>query len=212
MTAKNDVERLRIPTVENPLRILLSACLAGKNCGYDGSSYGDYPSVQKLLTFPNVRMIPFCPEDFSFGTPREMCDIHGGDGFDVLKGKAKVLTEHGNDWTEGMVKASEKMVEIAQKENVELAILMDTSAACGSLVIYNGNRFAENKNYQIGAGVCAAQLRLNGFSVISQRDYASLEILYSKLDPLYKVDQSKIDHHETEWFKRYFSQKDHPNP
>lgn len=212
MTAKNDVEQLRVPTAENPLRILLSACLAGTKCGYDGSSYGDYPSVQKLLTFPNVRMIPFCPEDFSFGTPREMCDIHGGDGFDVLTGKAKVLTEHGTDWTEGMIAASEKMVEIAQKENVELVILMDTSAACGSLVIYNGNRFAENKNYQIGAGVCAAQLRLSGFSVISQRDYASLEILYSKLDPLYKVDQSKIDHHETEWFKRYFSQKDHPTP
>lgn len=211
MTTNIAVRQLRIPTAENPLRILLSACLVGTNCGYDGSSYGDYPSVRRLLDYSTVRIIPFCPEDFSFGTPREMCDIHGGNGFDVLNGKAKVLTEHGSDWTEGMITASKRMLEIAQKEDIELAILMDTSAACGSLVIYDGNRFAENKNYQIGAGVCAAQLRLNGFSVMSQRDFASLELLYSKLDPTHEVDHSKIDHRETEWFKHHFSKRNLPD-
>ena len=62
-----------------------------------------------------------------------------------------------------MIKAADKMLEIAQKEAIELAILMDISAACGSQVIYDGNRLSENKVYQIGAGVSAAQLIRNGF-------------------------------------------------
>ncbi|NEW79900.1 MAG: DUF523 domain-containing protein [Gelidibacter sp.] len=204
MTNKNDILNLRIPTKENPLRILMSACLTGLACGYDGTSYGKYPSALKLLNYENVKIIKFCPEEFSFGTPREMCDIYGGTGFDVLNGKAKVLTETGKDWTEGMIKASEKMLEIAKNEGVELAIMMDISAACGSQVIYSRNRFAENKVYQIGAGVSAAQLIKNEFKVISQRDFASLEILYSKIDPNHIATENLKDHHETEWYKSYF--------
>ena len=204
MTDKNDILSLRIPTKENPLRILMSACLAGLTCGYDGTANGEYPSALKLLQYENVKIIKFCPEEFSFGTPREMCDIHGGTGYDVLNGKAKVLTETGKDWTAEMIKGSEKMLEIAINEGVELAVMMDISAACGSQVIYSGNRFAENKVYQIGAGVSAAQLLKNGFKVISQRDFASLELLYSKIDPNHMIEENLKDHHETEWYKSYF--------
>lgn len=204
MTDKYLIHQIRKATKENPLRILMSACLTGLQCGYDGSSYGEYPSALKILTYDTVKLVRFCPEEFSFGTPREMCDIHGGSGIDVLNGKAKVLTESGVDWTEGMIKASEKMLETAKSEKIEIAIMMDTSAACGSQVIYDGNRFGENKKYQIGMGVCAAQLRRNGFLVISQRDFYSLEILYSKLDDKHEIDNQKIDHHETEWYKNYF--------
>lgn len=205
MTDQVYLKQLRIPTTTDPLRILMSACLSGITCGYDGTANGEYPSALKLLSYVNVRIIRFCPEEYSFGTPREMCDIHGGTGEDVLNGRAKVLTETGIDWTDGMIKASEKMLEIAQKNNIELAVLMDISAACGSQVIYNGNRFAPNKVYQIGMGVCAAQLVKNGFKVISQRDFASLEILYSKIDERHQVDSSKVDHHEIEWYKEYFN-------
>lgn len=204
MTDRNYLQTLRIPTKENPLRILMSACLTGITCGYDGSSNGEYPSALKFLPFDTVKIVRFCPEDFSFGTPRLMCDIHGGHGMDVLNGKAKVFTETGIDWTEGMIKASEKMLEIAIQEGIEIAILMDVSAACGSQVIYDGNRFNENKTYQIGAGVCAAQLIRHGFKVISQRDFASLEILYSKIDREHQIDHSKLDHHEIDWYKTYF--------
>jgi uncharacterized protein YbbK (DUF523 family) len=204
MTDRNYLINLRIPTRDNPLRILMSACLAGINCGYDGSTNGEHQGALKLLNYDTVKIVKFCPEEFSFGTPREMCDIHGGTGMDVLNGMAKVLTETGKDWTEGMISASEKMLEIAQREKIELVVLMDISAACGSQVIYDGNRFSENKVYQIGAGVCAAQLISNGFQVISQRDFASLEILYSKLDPLHKVRTDVTDHHETDWYKGYF--------
>lgn len=204
MTDKNDILTLRIPTKENPLRILMSACLAGLTCGYDGTANGESPSALKLLQYENVKIIKFCPEEFSFGTPREMCDIHGGTGFDVLNGKAKVMTETGKDWTAEMIKGSEKMLEIAINEGVELAVMMDISAACGSQVIYSGNRFAENNVYQIGAGVSAAQLLKNGFKVISQRDFASLELLYSKIDPNHMIEENLKDHHETDWYKSYF--------
>lgn len=183
----------------------MSACLTGITCGYDGTANGEYPSALKLLQYDTVKLTKFCPEEFSFGTPREMCDIHGGTGFDVLDGKAKVLTETGIDWTEGMIRASEKMLEKAKAEAIEIAVLMDISAACGSQVIYNGNRFAADKIYQIGAGVCAAQLLRNGFKVISQRDYASLEILYSKIDSSYLVDPAKKDHHQIDWYREYFN-------
>lgn len=206
MTDRSYLQQLRRPTPEDPLRILLSACLAGITCGYDGTANGTYPSALKLLPYKTVKIIKFCPEDYSFGSPREMCDIHGGTGIDVLEGKAKVLTESGKDWTEGMILASEKMLEIAKAEKVELAVMMDISAACGSQVIFDGNRFSENKVYQIGAGVSAAQLMRNGFKVISQRDFASLEILYSKIDPNHQIDETKLDHHEIDWYKEYFQE------
>lgn len=204
MTDKEYLKSLRIPTKENPLRILMSACLSGITCGWDGTANGEYPSALKVLQYDTVKVFKFCPEEFSFGSPREMCDIHGGTGFDVLDGKAKLLTETGKDWTEGILEASAQMLKIAQHENIELAILMDISAACGSQVIYNGNRFSDNKIYQIGAGVAAALLIRNGYKVISQRDYASLEILYSKIDPSYHIDPTKLDHHEIDWYKEYF--------
>ncbi len=204
MTDRQKLQSLRRPTADNPLRILMSACLAGVECGYDGTANGRYPSALQLLKYDNAKVTRFCPEEFSFGTPREMCDIHGGNGDDVLDGKAKVLTESGLDWTKGMIAAAHKMLEIAKDQNIELAVMMDISAACGSQVIYDGNRFAENKVYQIGVGVCAALLLRNNIQVISQRDFASLEILYAKLDVNHKVDETKIDHHETEWYKEYF--------
>jgi uncharacterized protein YbbK (DUF523 family) len=204
MTDRNYINQLRIPTVDDPLRVLLSACLAGVTCGYDGTANGTYPSALKLLTMNTLNVFKFCPEEFSFGSPREMCDIYGGNGFDVLKGTARVLTETGIDWTEGMIAASRKMLEIARNEKIELAVLMDVSAACGSQVVYSGNRFAKNKVYQIGAGVCAAQLINHGFKVISQRDFASLELLYAKADLAHVVDEKALDHHEIPWYKEYF--------
>jgi uncharacterized protein YbbK (DUF523 family) len=205
MTDRQYLINLRTPTKQEPLRILMSACLTGITCGYDGTANGEYPSALKLLTFDTVKIITFCPEEYSFGAPREMCDIHGGTGADVLDGKARVLTETGLDWSEGMIRASEKMLEIAKREHIDLAVMMDISAACGSQVIYDGNRFGEDKVYQIGTGVSAAQLLRNGFKVISQRDFASLEILYSKIDPSQTINNDAKDHHEIDWYKNYFN-------
>ncbi|NVK64467.1 MAG: DUF523 domain-containing protein [Flavobacteriales bacterium] len=205
MTDKEYLKNLRVPSKENPLRILLSACLLGELCGVDGTSNGRYPSALKLLDYDNVKLTSFCPEDYVLGTPRETPDCEGGDGHDVLDGKARVIMQSGKDITEKMIAASLKMLEIAQKNNVELAVMMDASGACGSQVIYNGSRFSKNPVYQIGMGVCAAQLDRNGIKIISQRDYASLEILYSKIDPNHLIQKDAIDHDQHEWYRSYFN-------
>jgi len=199
------IQQLRVPTKEDPLRILVSACLVGVKCGVDGDTYGEYPSVLKLLAYDNVKLIRFCPEDFSFGTPREMCDIHGGDGFDVLEGRAKVLTTSGLDWTEGMIKASERMLKIADEHDIELAVMMDVSAACGNHVIYDGDRYAAEKKYQIGMGVCGAQLSKAGYQIISWREYASLELLYARIDPTHEINTEAQDFDQHEWYVNYFN-------
>lgn len=208
MTNQTYLRNLRTPTAKDPLRILVSACMTGLAVGWDGTNNGEFPTVLKLMRSPLVRLVRFCPEDYSFGTPRPMSDLHGGNGYDVLDGRARVLTEQGEDWTAGMIRASEKMLELARKERVELAVLMDISAACGSQVIYLGNRFAENKVYQKGPGLCAAQLKRNGIEVISQRDFASLEILYGKLDPTHQPNPEAIDHHQQPWYREYFGVAD----
>jgi uncharacterized protein YbbK (DUF523 family) len=52
-----------------------------------------------------------------------MPDIHGGDGFDVLAGRAKVLDEHGRDLTAQMLAGAEAMLLFARAQRAELAIL-----------------------------------------------------------------------------------------
>lgn len=191
------------PTAEQPLVVLLSACLGGVGCGVDGSTNGDHGSLRSWLFRPEVRIVKFCPEDFSFGTPRMTPDSHGGNGFDVLDGKARSLAEDGTDWTAGMVKAAYAMRDLALREKVDLAILMDISGACGSTVTYLGSRFAENKVYQKGPGVAAAALIRAGIPVISQRDDRSLRMLQDLLDGTALLSDER-DHWEKAWYQGYF--------
>lgn len=148
MTDKNYLKNLRRPTENNPLRILTSACITGILCGADGSSYGRYPHILQLLQHPKLQITRFCPEDYVFGTPREIPDIEDGTGIDVLNGKARVISQSGVDMTKKMIEASEKMLAVAMEAKIELAIMMDVSAACGSQVIYKGHRLSGNSTYQ----------------------------------------------------------------
>lgn len=195
-------------TAHRPLRLLVSACLSGVLCGVDGTANGEYPWIRKLMALPNVKPVTFCPEDFAFGTPRDLPDIDGGDGFAVLEGKARVLTQHGEDCTAGMLKAAHEMLRIAVEHRIDLAVLMDMSAACGSQVISDGCRRVAARKYQQGPGVAAALLLRSGFKVVSQRDFRTLEYLYHKLDPDHPVDSAARDHHETPWYRSYFGKSD----
>jgi uncharacterized protein YbbK (DUF523 family) len=189
-------------TPDRPLRILVSGCLAGLAVGADGSSYGAHPHIAEIMRLPNVKATPFCPENFSFGTPRAVCDIHGGDGHDVLAGRARVLTPRGDDWTDGMIAAAHEMLRIARQNLVDLAVLMDMSAACGSQVIYGGTR--RGAPYRAAQGVCAALLVQENIPVVSQRDFKTLDQIRCKLDPEWKPTPAVHDHHETEWYRGYF--------
>ena len=57
-------------------------------------------------------------------------------------------------------------------------------------------------------GVCAAQLHRHGIKIVSQRDYASLEILFSKIDPSHVIRKEAIDHDQIDWYLDYFNKRE----
>src|SRR5262245_47339623 len=105
----NGIASLRVPSVGEPLRLLVSGCLVGLRCGVDGTDYGLADALGPLLGLPTVNVTSFCPEQHSMGTPRTTPDIHGGDGFDVLDGRARVLDQTGADLTAKMIVGAEAM-------------------------------------------------------------------------------------------------------
>ncbi len=204
ISSHHDIESLGRFSPDKPMKILLSACLLGDKCGVDGNAYGPFFYIEKIVSLNNVSCVKFCPEHFSFGTPRNTPDIVGGNGFDVLKGTARVISSEGEDWTEGMLKAAKAMLTLAIKENIDVAILTDFSAACGPQVIFDGVRNKEALRYQKGPGVCAALLVQNGFKIIGHKDFKTLGFLHKKLDPRHQLNPSQRDQHETEEYLKLF--------
>lgn len=195
---------LRRPTPADPLRVLVSGCLMGQPCGVDGTDYGMGQALGTLRTHPLLRWLPFCPEHAGLGTPRTMPDLHGGDGQALLDGTARVLDQHGCDLTSGMVAGARAMLAFAQEQRIELAVLTDMSAACGSQVVSLGCRFDEPRRYQRGVGVATALLLRHGVPVVSQRDHRTLQRLCAWIEPGFVVDPAAQDHHERDWYRGYF--------
>jgi uncharacterized protein YbbK (DUF523 family) len=128
-----------------------------------------------------------------------MPDLHGGDGFAVLDGTAKVLDEHRNDLTAGMLAGAQAMLELALAEKIDFALLTDRSGACGSQVISIGCRFEEPVQHTRGVGVAAALLIRNGVAVVSQRDPKTLGLLGARLNQKFFPGPDVVDHHESPW-------------
>jgi uncharacterized protein YbbK (DUF523 family) len=199
-----DLSFLRTPTPDEPWRVLVSGCLAGLQCGVDGTDYGLAGCIAGFLGLPTIRAVPFCPEDHGLGTPRTMPDIHGGDGNAVIKGQACVLDERGADLTDGMVAGARAMLAHAQLQDVELAVLTDMSAACGTQVISDGCRFDDPRKFQRGVGVAAAMLLQAGIAVVAQRDDRTLGRLRAIAQPGFVVDATAQDHHQRPWYVETF--------
>lgn len=196
---RSAIDELREPTAQNPWRVLVSGCLAGWRCGVEGGDYGFGALFAELFALPTLCALPFCPEQYGLGTPRTMPDIHGGDGFDVISGRAKVFDEHGRDLTEQMLAGARAMLAFAEQGRAELAILTDMSAACGSQVISDGCRMIAERRWQRGVGVATALLLEAGIPVVAQRDYETLGLLRSRLQPGHRVPADARDHHEHPW-------------
>jgi uncharacterized protein YbbK (DUF523 family) len=197
-----DLDKFCGASEREPLTILCSACLLGRNCGSDGTCYGFFELPRKIAQCANVKEISFCPEELVFGTPRENFSIHDGDGFDVLDGRARVITNSGKDWTEPAVESAKAMLRFATENNVQLAIMMDISPSCGSRVIYKGDM--AQRVYQASAGVAAALLLRNGISIFTQRDFRYLDLLLRKLDSTHVAVPNAVNHFEDEWYRNYF--------
>ncbi len=198
-----DWQRLARASIDDPLRVLTSACLVGQRTGWEGTAYTD-DLVLRLVRSPKVSPVAFCPEQMGgLSTPRPFTTIHGGDGFAVLDGAARVMDTTGRDCTREVVDGAAQMCALAERERVELCVTLDVSDSCGSNVVYLGR--PEDKRYQRGAGVAVATLVRAGFSVISQRDLRTLGRIVAALDAQYEPPSDAIDFVENDWYRSYFS-------
>jgi uncharacterized protein YbbK (DUF523 family) len=147
--------------------ILVSSCLAGLKVRYNGT-HSLNNEITKLVE--ENKAITICPELLGgFSTPREPAEIIGGNGEDVLDGKAKVIEKSGKDVTELYIKGAYATLEKALEINATIVVLKENSPSCGSLKIYNGE-FIGKKNE--GMGVTSALLKRNGLRVISEEQFA----------------------------------------
>jgi uncharacterized protein YbbK (DUF523 family) len=108
---------------------LASACLMGLKTRYDGKVV---PSAACRKAAEGGICIPVCPEQLGgLPTPREAADLVGGDGHDVLAGKARVITRAGEDVTESFILGAGQVLEIAQQQNIAKVFLKARSPSCG---------------------------------------------------------------------------------
>jgi len=139
--------------------ILVSACLAGINCAWDGKNRLD-PKIKELLD--KNQAVTVCPEVLGGRPiPRTKTEIKGGTGKDVLEGKAKVFDEHGKDVTLEFLKGAAAALDVVKKFNIKEAILKSKSPSCGVGEIYDGSF---KSNFINGDGVTTALLKREGVS------------------------------------------------
>lgn len=147
---------------------LVSRCLLGEPCRYDGRAKGN-ERVLTLVAEGKLRVVPICPEcEGGLPTPRTPSEIQGGDGADVLRGKARVLSVDGEDRTEAFVQGARLAEETARREGAEGALLKAKSPSCGISRIYDGGFTGTLRE---GDGVAAAALRAAGLTIHSETDF-----------------------------------------
>jgi uncharacterized protein YbbK (DUF523 family) len=150
--------------------LLVSACLVGIPCRYDG---GSCPHGQLQALAMQGDILPLCPEVLGgLATPRPPAEIQGGDGGDVLEGRARVVNTEGNDVTTEFLAGAQKVLRVAHRWGIKVAILKARSPSCGVGQIHDGSfsgRLVE------GDGVTAALLMREGIIVKSEETWEKEE-------------------------------------
>ncbi len=146
--------------------ILVSACLVGLDCKYDG---GNNFNEQILKLVKEGKAILICPEQLGgLKTPRNPAEIIND----------KVVTDDGVDVTKEYNKGAEETLKLVKELNIKKAILKARSPSCGSGIIYDGT-FTHTKIK--GNGITADLLIKNGIEVITEEDLTE-EVLKELLD------------------------------
>ena len=139
--------------------LIISACLAGKPCRYDGAAR-PLENLGELKKF--YRLIPVCPEtDGGLPVPRPPAEIRGG----------RVLTADGRDVTAFYEKGARIAVSKAVKAKAARALLKEKSPSCGSSFVYDGTFHGVAVS---GEGVAARALRQSGVVCFSENETDSL--------------------------------------
>lgn len=143
--------------------VLVSACLLGVKCRYDGGAKCS-PELLELAAKGDV--LPVCPEQLGgLSTPRTPCEISMGTGADVLDGKCRVLTSTQADVTEYLLKGAGETLKLAKMCGVKKAVLKARSPSCGCGKIYDGSFSGALIN---GNGVTAEYLLRDGIEVYTE--------------------------------------------
>ena len=137
------------------MKIMVSACLAGENCKYNG---GNNRNEKVLQLMQNNEVITICPEQMGgLPTPRIPAEIRNG----------LVTARDGRIVDTEFRSGAEKCLEIARQEQPDLIVLQSRSPSCGVKQRYDGTFSGKLTK---GAGVTADLLMKNGFRCIDVED------------------------------------------
>ena len=130
---------------------IVSACLAGINCRYDGTSK---PNEYIIELVKNGQAVPVCPEQLGgLPTPRTPAEQQP-DG--------RVVTKNGKDITDAFKRGAQEVLNLAQLVNCDYAILKAYSPSCGCGEVYDGSFSGKLVK---GNGVLTELLLQNGIKV-----------------------------------------------
>lgn len=145
--------------------ILVSACLLGINCKYNGDNNKNDKVIEYLK---DKQFIIACPEQLGgMTTPRDPSEIIRLDGEAVISGRTSVITSKRLDVTRKFKKGAEETLKVAQIYNCKEAILKEGSPSCGSRYIYDGTFTGKKVE---GVGVTTALFKSKGIKVISENE------------------------------------------
>lgn len=147
------------------MRILISACLLGVKCRYDG---GGKPCPAALALAGTHELIPVCPEQLGgLPTPRVPSEIRDG----------QVIRRDGVSVDEAYRRGAAEAARLAKLFSCELAVLKARSPSCGC--IYDGSFTG---TLIPGDGVTAALLKQQGLQVITEEELADGENVPSAVE------------------------------
>ena len=141
--------------------LLISRCLLGDACRYDGKSK-PLPAETLQALRARYELIPVCPEVLGgLPTPRTPSERQG----------SRVVMKTGADVTAEYRRGAETALRLAQEHQVCAAVLKERSPSCGKGEIYDGTFTGTLKE---GNGVTAEVLLENGFAVYGESEIAKL--------------------------------------
>ena len=139
--------------------IVISACLLGRECRYDGKSK---PCQEAIELGKKYKLIPICPEvDGGLPTPRVPSERIG----------ARVMMRDGSDVTENYNKGARAALKACLDNDCNIAVLKERSPSCGKGAIYDGTFTG---TLTVGNGVAAELLIANGISVYGESEIYKL--------------------------------------
>ena len=141
--------------------ILISGCLCGVKCRYDGKSQ---PSREACAMVERGEALPFCPEVLGgMVRPHAPAEIVGGTARDVLEGKARVMTQDGQDVTREFIRGAERAYALCLRHGVQQVYLKTKSPSCGAEAVYDGTF---SRRLVPGRGIAAEYLAQRGIQVL----------------------------------------------